>query len=123
MMASVKDFVSHVRGEDRGFFARTFLPDRSGFARRVGTGSADLARRVGTGSADLAKRIGPKKVAIGAVAIAGVIAGSVVLIRFLRSRADDEANDGEPTEGHPRSRRLNTRKRSKAVNAYMSSRQ
>ncbi len=58
-------------------------------AKRVGSGTADLAKRVGSETADLAKRIGPKRAIIGIAVIGVVVAGSIVLVRYLRSRKED----------------------------------
>jgi hypothetical protein len=55
-------------------------------ARTIGSDTVDLARRFGGGAATLAKRVGPKRGLLGLVVIAAAIGGSIVLVRYLRSR-------------------------------------
>ena len=80
-------------------------------ARTIGCETADLARRVGGSTADLAKRIGPKRGLIGLAVLAAVVGGSIVLVRYLRSRDEDvregldEELAGEEHVGGKRNRR------------------
>jgi hypothetical protein len=70
------------------------IGDRSGdVARSFGSGTANLARRFGSGTADVARRIGPRRGLIGLAVLAVTIGGSVVLIRYLRARADERELD------------------------------
>jgi hypothetical protein len=63
------------------------IGDRSGdVAKAFGSGTAHLAKRVGRGTADLATRIGPRRGLIGLAVIAVAIGGSIVLVRYLRTR-------------------------------------
>lgn len=57
----------------------------------LASGTADLARRFGSGTAGLAKRIGPRRGLLGLAVIVAAVGGSVVLIRYLRSRRAAEA--------------------------------
>jgi len=59
------------------------IGDRGG---DLASGTADLARRFGSGTASLARRVGPRRGLIGLAVIAAAVGGSVVLIRYLRSR-------------------------------------
>jgi len=59
------------------------------FARTIGCETADLAKRVGSSTADLAKRIGPKRGLIGLAVLAVAVGGTIVLVRYLRSRDED----------------------------------
>lgn len=101
MMDTVKD-AFHTIGDRGGQFART-----------VGCETADLAKRVGSSTADLAKRIGPKRGLIGLAVLAAVVGGSIVLVRYLRSRDEDvregldEELGGEATVSGKRNRRRN----------------
>jgi hypothetical protein len=71
------------------------IGDRSGdIARSFGSGTAGLARRFGDGTASLAKDIGPRRALIGLAVAAIAIGGSVVLLRYLRSRRTQEATGG-----------------------------
>ncbi|HEY0194258.1 MAG TPA: hypothetical protein VGC42_24250 [Kofleriaceae bacterium] len=84
---------------DAGKFARNFGGDTADLARRFGGDTADLARRFGDGTADLAKRVGPKRGLIGLAVLAATIGGSIMLIRYLKARAAEQAIDGdEPSE-------------------------
>jgi hypothetical protein len=58
----------------------------SDLASTIGSGTVDLAKRVGSGTANLAKRIGPRRGVISLVVMAAAIGGSIVLVRYLRSR-------------------------------------
>jgi hypothetical protein len=89
------------------------IGDRSGdIARTLGSGTADIARRFGDGTADIARRIGPRRAIIGLALAAIAIGGSVVVIRYLRSRRaqndvnldrDEEASLGSRTNERTRS--------------------
>ena len=77
-------------------------------ARTVGSGTADLARRLGDGTASLAKQIGPRRALIGLAVAAVAIGGSLLVIRYLRSRRnadglgiDDAASGEAPRASHP----------------------
>ncbi len=71
------------------------IGDRGGsLARTVGCETADLAKRVGSSTADFAKRIGPKRGLIGLAALVAVVGGSIVLVRYLRSRDDESVREG-----------------------------
>jgi hypothetical protein len=71
------------------------IGDRSGdVARTIGSGTADLAKRFGRGTADVASRIGPKRALIGLAVLTVAIGGSVMLVRYLRARADGEFETG-----------------------------
>lgn len=76
----------------------TSIGDRSGdLARAFGSGTVDLARRVGDGTTTLARRVGPRRALIGFAVAAVAIGGSIVLIRYLRSR-NAEGFIGEETD-------------------------
>jgi len=63
------------------------IGDRGGdLAGDLASGTADLARRFGSGTAGLAKRVGTRRGLIGLAVIAAAVGGSVVLLRYLRSR-------------------------------------
>ncbi|HEY4176810.1 MAG TPA: hypothetical protein VGM90_08265 [Kofleriaceae bacterium] len=69
-------------------------------AKRFGSGTADLAIGAGRGSARLAKTIGPKRGLIGIATVGALVAGGIILSKFLKRRAleaesmqaTDEAN-------------------------------
>ena len=70
------------------------IGDRGG---DIASGTVDLAKRFGSGTAGLAKRIGPRRSLIGLAVFAAAVGGSIVLIRYLRSRKDaalDATGDG-----------------------------
>jgi hypothetical protein len=72
------------------------IGDRSGdLARSFGSGTADIARRVGGGTTSLARQIGPRRALIGLAVAAIAIGGSVVLIRYLRSRRAQDATGAD----------------------------
>lgn len=69
----------------------------SDLARSVGAGTVDLARRVGDGTVSLARQIGPRRALIGLAVAAVAIGGTVLVVRYLRSRrveADLDLEDG-----------------------------
>ena len=72
--------------------------DTSNFARRVGGGTAALARRVGDNTVVIAKRVGPKRAIIGLAAIGAVVAGSIVLTRYLKRRREAQMVDYDAME-------------------------
>jgi hypothetical protein len=76
----------------------------------IGDSTGDFAKFVGSGTADLAKLIGPKRAIIGAVVIGAAVAGSILLVRYLRARKDELPLEGadEQMSGR-RSRRHNKR--------------
>jgi hypothetical protein len=81
------------------------IGDRGGdIARTVGGSTADLAKRVGGSTADLAKRIGPRRGLIGLAVILAAVGGSIVLVRYLRTRDDEEAAALEDELGSPAKR-------------------
>lgn len=59
------------------------------FARRTGRGTAALARRVGDNTADIARRVGPTRAVIGVAVIGAAVAGSIVLVRYLKRRREE----------------------------------
>jgi len=69
------------------------IGDRGG---DIASGTVDLAKRFGSGTAGLAKRIGPRRGLLGLAVIVAAVGGSVVLIRYLRSRRTelDATGDG-----------------------------
>ena len=67
-------------------------------ARTIGYGTADFARRFGRGTADVAIRIGPRRGLIGLAVLAVAIGGSVVLVRYLRTRAEERELEGTGTQ-------------------------
>ena len=77
-------------------------------AKRVGSNSATLAKRVGTRSSHIARDIGAKRALIG-LAVAGVaIAGTIFLVRYLRTRRAESSveTDGDEASGYtPRQRK------------------
>lgn len=56
-------------------------------AKRIGSGTADLALTAGKGSAKLAKTIGPKRGLIGIATVGALVAGGIVLAKYLKRRA------------------------------------
>jgi hypothetical protein len=90
--------------------------DRSGdLAKTIGSETADLAKRFGSGTANLAKRIGPRRGLIGLAALAVVIGGSVVLIRYMRARNLEKRNladAGDDLSGHARAGNRSSAQRS-----------
>jgi len=79
MMKTVKHTFSSIG--DRG----------TDIAGDLASGTVDLARRFGSGTAGLAKRVGPRRGLIGLAVFVAAVGGSVVLIRYLRSRRAAEA--------------------------------
>src|SRR5215510_10558200 len=68
------------------------IGDRSGdFAKTIGSSTADLARRFSDGTVDLARRVGPRRALIGVAMAAIAIGGTILLVRFLRSRRAQSA--------------------------------
>jgi hypothetical protein len=68
------------------------IGDRSGdLARSVGSGTVDLARRFGDGTVDLARQIGPRRALIGVAIAAVAITGTVLVLRYLRTRRAENA--------------------------------
>jgi len=60
----------------------------------IGDSTGDFAKRFGSGTADLAKRIGPKRAIIGALLVGSVVAGSILLVHYLRARKEDLPVEG-----------------------------
>lgn len=76
-----------------GSFAKGFGNGTASVARGIGSGTVDLARGFGSGTVSVAKAIGWKRALIGLAAI-GVAAGAaVVIVRTLRARGEDVADD------------------------------
>ena len=70
------------------------IGDRGGeLARSVGSSTADLARRVGSGTADIARQIGPRRALIGVAIAAVAVAGSILVVRYLRARRERDVID------------------------------
>ena len=65
-------------------------------AKGFGNGTVDLAKGIGSGSVSLARRIGVKRALIGVAAIGAVAGAAVVLVRFLKARAEDEHEEIAP---------------------------
>lgn len=96
MMNMVRDTFHTIgdRGSDmaRSFgsgsadFARNFGSGTADLARSVGSGTADLARRMGRGTVDIAEQIGPRRAMIGLAVAAVAIGGTILVMRYLRSR-------------------------------------
>ena len=118
MMAIVKDLFSNLGGPTADF-AKRFGGGSADLAKRLGGGSADLAKYVGENATDIAKKVGPKRALIGLAVVGGVI-GGIILVRYLRARADQaedlEANE-EPGTAAGRRSRKQTRAKRKADNA------
>jgi hypothetical protein len=74
----------HIIGDRGGDFAKTF-----------GSNTADLAKRVGDGTVGFARDIGPRRALLGLALAAVAIGGSVMLIRYLRSRRVEDSSDIE----------------------------
>ena len=78
------------------------IGDRGGdLAGDLASGTVDLAKRFGVGTSSLAKRVGTRRGLLGLAVIAAAVGGSVVLIRYLRSRnrnaeADRSADNAWP---------------------------
>ncbi|MGN6106285.1 MAG: hypothetical protein ACTHU0_14355 [Kofleriaceae bacterium] len=80
--------VMHSVGDSTGSFARRVGCGTSDLARRVGGGTAHLAKRVGSGTADFARHVGPRRTWIGVALVGAGIAGSILLVRYLRARRE-----------------------------------
>ncbi|MDB4963788.1 MAG: hypothetical protein JWP01_3787 [Myxococcales bacterium] len=120
MMASVKDLVSNF-GCASSDLAKRFGGSTADVAKNVGGSAADIARNVGDSAAKLAKKVGPKRGLIGLVAFGAVIAGTVVLVRYLRARQEDDLSEEElalneqAQAADPHRRRKTTRAQRKAA--------
>ena len=66
------------------------IGDRGG---DIASSTVDLAKRFGSGTAGLAKQIGPRRGLLGLAVLVAAVGGSVVLIRYLRSRKADAELD------------------------------
>jgi len=64
-------------------------------AKHVGRSSLQLAKRVKNGTTSLAHDIGPKRGLIGLAIFAVAVGGTIVLVRYLRARADELPIEGE----------------------------
>jgi hypothetical protein len=75
------------------------IGDRGGeIARSVGSGTAELARRVGSGTTSIARQIGRRRALIGLAIAAVAIGGSILVVRYLRTRREREDLDIEREE-------------------------
>lgn len=126
MMATVKDLVSNVRGSSGDFIHRLggssgdLLHRVGGEARHVGGSAANLARNVGDSTVQLARRIGPKRGLIGLAILGAVVGGTIVLVRYLRARAEEQdagidANEDPATAEGKRTRGRAKRKTSEQM--------
>lgn len=93
MMKSVKHTFSNI-GDTSGDVARMIGDTSVDIARMIGSTSSDVARMIGSEtahlarrSAKIAKRVGPRNGLIGLAAVAAVVGGSVLLVRYLRARS------------------------------------
>ncbi|HVK89201.1 MAG TPA: hypothetical protein VM513_34000 [Kofleriaceae bacterium] len=87
-LAGMKADRRHLKA-DRRHLVSNLGHETSSFARRVGGGTAALARRVGDNTVVIARRVGPRRAVIGVVAISAAIAGSIVLMRYLKRRREE----------------------------------
>jgi hypothetical protein len=136
MMATVKDLVSSL-GCASGDLAKRFGGGSADLAKNVKGSAADLAKNVKGSAADLAKnvsrstakiakQVGPKRGLIGLAVFGGLIAGTVVLVRYLRARQEEnELTDEElalneqAQASDPHRRRKTSRAQRKAMNERM----
>ena len=94
---------------------------------RIRSQAQDLARS----SAELARKVGRTRGLIGLGLVAGAVTGTIILVRSLRARADEQALEGEgldtlegtagledPTTPSGRRHRRLSRARRRAMNAY-----
>ena len=97
---------------------------------RIRCQAQDLARS----STELARRVGPTRGLVGLGLVAGAVTGTIVLVRYLRARADEQALAGEdqgtledtqgledPTTTSGRRHRRLSRARRRAMSAYTAS--
>ena len=91
----------------------------SDMARAFGSGTADVAKRFGRGTADVVDRIGPKRALIGLAVLVAAIGGSIVLVRYLRARADNDelASDDMSPDAAERSARSRSRSAARRANS------
>lgn len=118
MMAIVKDLFSNIGGPTADF-AKRFGGGSADLAKRFGGGSVDLAKYVGESATDIAKRVGTKRALIG-LAVVGAAIGGIVLVRYLRARADEAADmdaNEEPGTAAGRRNRKQTRAKRRAETA------
>ncbi|MBA3453204.1 MAG: hypothetical protein H0T42_08940 [Deltaproteobacteria bacterium] len=107
MMDMVKDLFSNIGSlaAPTADYAKRFGGSSADLAKRVGGSSADLAKYVGGSAAVIAKKVGTKRALIG-LAVVGAVVGGVILVRYLRARADEaedlEGNEGTAAERHAR---------------------
>jgi hypothetical protein len=80
--------------------------------KRFGCGTADLAQRFGDRTVEIARRVGPRRAVIGLAILGVAVAGSIVLVRYLRARDEEELED--LSELGPDDVRPEPRRRSKA---------
>jgi hypothetical protein len=129
MMASVKDLVSNFgcASSDlaKRFGSSDIAKNVSGsavdLARNVSGSAVDLAKNVSGSAAKLAKKVGPRRGLIGLAVVGGLIAGTVVLVRYLRARQENDLSEeelalNEQAQGaDPHRRRKTTRAQRKAA--------
>ena len=110
MLNNVKDFVEDIacRASD---FASSVGKDSSKLARRVGKDSGKLARRVSKATVKTARDIGPQRALIGLAIAGAAIGGTVVLVRYLRSKKAEAELETESMEASEASRAGVDRKR------------
>lgn len=130
MMEFAKDLVSNVSsvtadfakmlGETTAELAKRVGGNTADLAKRVGGSSADLAKRVGGGTVDLAKRVGPKRGLIGLALVGVAVGGTIVLVRYLKTRAEAMETEGEEAvaNGAKKNRRKFTRAERKAQHLH-----
>ena len=101
-----------------GSFAKGIGNGSASVARGIGNGTVDLARGFGSGTASVARAIGWKRALIGLAAIGAADGAAVLIVRVLRARGEDVADD-EPTQladgVSRRKARANRRKQQPAV--------
>lgn len=76
-----------------------------------------MAYRVGHGTSDLARRIGPRRGLIGLALLGGAIVGAIFVVRYLRSREAELAEEG--LEAGDRRRRTFRRRRQNAASEFV----
>lgn len=79
-----------------GSFATGLGNGTASVARGFGNGTVDLARGFGHGTVTVARAIGWKRALIGLAAIGAAAGAAIVIVRVLRARAEDVAD--EPTQ-------------------------
>jgi hypothetical protein len=67
-------------------------------AKRFGSGTSRVAKRVGRRTTDLVDDIGPARALIGLAVIGAAIAGTVLLVRYVRTKRAEQLVDVEPVD-------------------------